>query len=74
MKKNPDGGLPHEDQRHYISDEEYELESMGMQDKAVCARMRKFFLSERGLDFEAEARCHYARMVGIAEKGANARL
>lgn len=74
MKKNPDGGLPHEDQRRFISDEEYELESMGMQDKAVCMRMRKFFLSERGRDFEAEARRRYAGMVGVAEQDANARL
>ena len=74
VKKNPDAGLPHEDQRQFISDEEYELESMGMQDKAVCVRMREFFLREHGRDFEAEARRRYAGLVGVAEQDANARL
>ena len=55
LKKNPDGGLPHEDQRQFISEEAYELESMGMHDKAVCVRMREHFRAS-GRDFEADAR------------------
>jgi ectoine hydroxylase-related dioxygenase (phytanoyl-CoA dioxygenase family) len=56
LKKNPDSGLPHEGQRQYISEEMYELESMGMQDKAAVRRMREYFKATQGRDFELEAR------------------
>ena len=68
IKKNPDSGLPHEDQREYISAEAYELESMGMQDKAVCVRMREYF-RERGHDFEAAARQNAAISLGAVGPG-----
>jgi hypothetical protein len=41
---------------------------MGMQDKAVCVRMREYF-RERGHDFEAAARQNAAISLGAVGPG-----